>query len=214
VEARPLTIRQAIPHFQRGAGMLDLRSKEAYVGLHVPGAVHLAADEQLSNRIGFVLAPEQQVVLVLEDEKDYEPAVYSLRRVGYDQVIGYLEGGIEAWQAAGLPVTSGDIQDITPQELNAMLGNGSRPVIVDVREPWEYAQGHIPEAVLIPLGQLSARLGELDPAQPVAAICASGSRSQSAAALLGQKGFQKVYNVLNGMYGWQMAGFPVSRNGR
>lgn len=211
VASKPLTITEAIPHFRRGAALLDLRPKDAYVQQHVPGAVHLLADEQLSNRVGFVLSPEQPVVLLLEKEQDYEPVIYSLARVGYDNVIGYLEGGMAAWQAAGLAVTSGDIQDVSPVELDTLLKNGSRPVVVDVREPWEYAQGHIPGAVLIPLGQLSARLGELDPAKPVAMVCASGSRSQSAAALMGQKGFNKIYNLSDGMYGWQMAGLQVER---
>lgn len=211
VTSRPLSIPEAIPHFRRGAGLLDLRSKEAYILRHVPGAVHLTADDQLSNRVGFVLSPEQPIILLLENQADNEQVIYSLARVGYENVIGYLESGIEAWEAAGLPVTSGDIQDVSPQELSAMLKNGSRPAVVDVREPWEYAQGHIPGAILIPLGQLTSRLNELDPAEPVATICASGSRSQSAAALLGQKGFNNVYNVLNGMHGWQMAGLEIAK---
>ncbi len=207
VQPRGLGVQQAIPYFQQGAGLLDLRAKEAFVRLHVPGSVHLELDNQISNRIGFILSPDQPVLLLLDDPADYEQVVYSLARVGYESVIGYLAGGMEEWQAFGLPVTSGDIQDIQPGELNSLLqsGNGSKPVVVDVREPWEYAQGHIPGAVLIPLGQLAGRLGELDPEKPVATVCASGNRSQSAAALLGQKGFKKVYNLSNGMYGWQQA---------
>ncbi len=214
VQARALSLREAIPYFQQGAALLDTRSKEDYVGAHVPGSVHLEADEQLSNRVSFVLPPDAPIVLFVQDAATYDRVAYALARVGYENVVGYLEGGIEGWQAAGLPVTSGDIQDVTPAELNDLMKNGDRPVVVDVREPWEYALGHVPGAVLIPLGELSARLGELDPNQPVAAICASGSRSQSAAALLGQKGFKKVYNVLGGTEEWQVSGFELSRNGR
>jgi hydroxyacylglutathione hydrolase len=65
VERQPLTIREAIPHFQRGAGLLDTRSKEAYVQAHIPGSVHLEADNQLSNRIGFVFPPDVPVILLL-----------------------------------------------------------------------------------------------------------------------------------------------------
>jgi rhodanese-related sulfurtransferase len=89
--------------------------------------------------------------------------------------------------------------------------NGDRPLVVDVREPWEYRQGHVPGAVLIPLGQLSSRLNELDPERPVAVICASGSRSQSAAALLGQKGFKTVYNVSGGTSAWMYSGLELER---
>ncbi len=210
---QPLSINQAIPHFQRGAALLDTRSKAAYVEQHVPGSVHLLADDQLSNRVGFVLPPDVPIVLLVEDEATYRQVVLSLARVGYEQVIGYLAQGIEGWAAAGLPVTSGDIEDIDVQKLHQNLGNGNGLVLVDVREPWEYRQGHVAQAISIPLGDLARRVGELDTTKPVAVICATGNRSQSAAALLGQKGFAKVYNVQHGMLGWQRAGFPIARNG-
>ncbi len=213
VRPRPLTIRESIPHFQRGAALLDTRSKEAYVALHVPGSVHLEADEQLSNRVGFILPPDLPVILIVENEDAYRRVVYSLARVGYDKVTGYLSEGLDAWQAMGLPVASGDIQNISPLELHDLLlnGNGNRPVVVDVREPWEYAQGHVPGAVLMPLGQLASRLNELDSERAVALICASGNRSQSAAALLGQKNFKKIYNVTHGTMGWIQQGLPIER---
>lgn len=215
VKARPLSIEKAIEYFQRGAAMLDTRAKEDYVAKHVPGAVHIPADNnQISNRISFVLPPNLPIVLVVDDEQVYEQVVYSLARVGYEQsVMGYLKQGLQAWEEYGLPLTSGDILDITPQDLNDLLinGNGNRPVVLDVREPWEYRQGHVPGAVLIPLGELVQRVEELDPGKPIAVICATGSRSQSAAALLGQKNFKTIYNVLNGTSGWARQGMPLER---
>ena len=210
-----LSIRDAVPHFQRGAGLLDTRSKEEYVKAHVPGSVHLEADSQLSNRIGFVFPPDAPMILLLEDASKYEQVVYSLARVGYENVVGYLAEGLDVWEKMGLPITSGDIKDIEPVELNSLLkncSNGDCPKIVDVREPWEDKHGHVPGATLIPLGQLSSRLSELDPEHPVAVICASGNRSQSAAALLGQKGFKTVYNVVGGTGGWMRSGLQVDRN--
>jgi hydroxyacylglutathione hydrolase len=208
---RALSLNEAIPYFQRGAALLDSRPKAAFAEKHVPGSVHLALDDQLSNRAGFVLPFGAPVILLLEDEKTYRQAVLSLARVGY-QAIGYLAEGISDWEAAGLPLVAGDVEDVTPSELNGMLSNGNGLVVVDVREPWEYMQGHVPGSKLIPLGQLAMRADELDPGQPVALICQSGSRSQSAAAVLGQKKFAKIYNVLGGMTDWQNAGFPTSRN--
>jgi glyoxylase-like metal-dependent hydrolase (beta-lactamase superfamily II)/rhodanese-related sulfurtransferase len=214
VAPKPLNIRDAIPHFQRGAGLLDTRAKEAFVQAHVPGSVHLEADDQLSNRIGFVYPADVPIILLLSDPADYEKVVYSLARVGYDNVAGYLAEGLDAWEKMGLPVTAGDIQDIQPLELHDLLmsGNGSRPVVVDVREPWEYRQGHVPGALLIPLGQLAMHLGELDVEQPVAVICATGNRSQSASALLGQKGFKTVCNVVGGTTLWMRSGLEIERN--
>lgn len=212
VENRPLSIQDAIPYFQRGAGLLDTRPNETYVQAHIPGSVHLEADSQLSNRISFVFQPDAPIILLLADPSQYEQVVFSLARVGYDNVVGYLSEGLDVWEKMGLPIAAGDIKDVEPVELHQILQNclnGDCPMVVDVREPWEYQQGHVPGAKLIPLGQLSARVAELDPERPVAVICASGSRSQSAAALLGQKGFKTVYNVSGGTGAWMYSGLEL-----
>lgn len=214
VNSAPLTIQEAIPHFRRGAALLDTRSKADYVEKHIPGSTHLEADTQLSNRIGFVLPSDAPLILLLSNPNDYYQVVYSLARVGYENVIGYLADSLENWEAMGLPVTSGDVVDVEPQELYELLQNpeDERLVVVDVREPWEHAQGHIPKARLIPLGDLLQRIDELDPNQPVAVVCATGSRSQSAAALLGQKGFKTIYNVLGGTMYWMQNGLPLEQS--
>lgn len=219
VAPRPVTIEQALPYFHSGAALLDLRGKEEYKTLHIPGSVHLELDDQLSNRIGFTLPAGTPIVLMLGDTAlpdlaaAYRRAVYALARVGFDQVVGYLSEDLTVWQDYGLPTASGDIRDITPSELQSLLdtGNGHMPVVLDVRESWEYAQGRVPGAILIPLGELAGRAGELDPAVPVAIICATGSRSTSAAALLGRRGFEKIYNVVGGTMNWMRSGLPLER---
>ena len=214
VTPRPLGIQEAVQKFQNHAVLLDIRSKEAFKKKHIPGAVHLEADDQLSNRVGFVLPADAPIILLLDDINDYNSVVYSLSRVAYDNVIGYMADGLAAWEAFGLPTTSGDVRDIEPMELNDLLenGNGNRPIVIDVREAWEFSNGHVPGARLISLGEFTQNVDDLDPAQPIAVICASGGRSQSAAALLGQKGFETVYNVVGGTYSWIQGGLPVERN--
>jgi rhodanese-related sulfurtransferase len=211
---KSLTIQAAIPYFRQGAALLDTRPKAEYVAKHIPGSVHLEADDQLSNRVGFVLPPDVPVILLLADPADYRRVVYSLARVGYEQVVGYLADSLETWEALGLPITSGDVRDVEPEELHKLLNssNGDRPVVIDVREAWEYASGHVPGSKLIPLGSLRREMSNLDPSQAVAVICASGSRSQSAAALLGQQGFKVVYNVVGGTYNWMQSGLPLERS--
>ena len=214
VQPAPLSIKEALPYFQRGAGLLDTRPKADYVQAHVPGSVHLEADDQLSNRIGFVFPPDVPMILLLKDASDYVRVVYSLARVGYENVVGFIAEGLDVWERMGLPLTAGDVKDIEPKELHNLMQsctNGDCPVVVDVREPWEYRQGHVPGAILMPLGQIASRVAELDPERPVAVICASGNRSQSAAALFGQKGFKTIYNVLGGTGGWMYGGLPISR---
>lgn len=212
IEKHALTIQEALPYFQRGAALLDTRSKDDYVKAHVPGSVHLESDSQLSNRIGFVLPPDVPIILLLTDPDEYEQVMLSLARVGYEDVIGYLSESLEAWEELGLPVVAGDIQDLSPVDLDQILQTCSGedcPVVVDVREPWEYRRGHVPGAVLMPLAQLSERIGELDPERPVAVICESGNRSQSAAALLGRKGFKSIFNIAGGTGAWISSGLAV-----
>jgi hydroxyacylglutathione hydrolase len=213
IEPKPLSIQESIPYFRQGAALIDTRSKESYVEMHVPGSVHLPADDQLSNRVGFVLHPDYPIILLLDDPQQFPQVVLSLARVGFEKVIGYLKEGIQGWHAAGLPTAAGDIQDLSPNELEDLLSGEEKPLVIDVREPWEYTMGHIPGAQLIPLGQLAHKVEDLDPQMPVAVVCASGSRSQSAAALLGQKGFSTIYNLMGGMDEWNRAGLEMERDG-
>lgn len=208
IQPRALSVEQAIEYFQRGAALLDTRTKANFITRHIPGGVHVEANEQLPNRIGMLLPPDVQLVLLLDDPADYERVAYMLARVGFDNLAGYL-ASLDDWEAQGYPVTSGDITDIDPAELEAHLANDSSIVVLDVREPWEYRTGHVPNARLIPLGQLQSRVTELDPDKITAVICQTGSRSQTAAALLAQKGFKKILHVREGTMGWRRRGFPV-----
>ncbi|MBI5928009.1 MAG: MBL fold metallo-hydrolase [Chloroflexi bacterium] len=211
LQVRGLSIQDAIPYFRQGAALLDTRPKADYLDRHIPGAVHLEADDQLSNRIGFALSPDMPVILLLQNPEDYAHVRYSLARVGFDEVVGYLADSLATWEAMGLPIASGDVHDIEPAELDKLLNSAQPPIVVDVRESWEYAQGHVPSAVLMPLGQLGKLIDTLDAERPIAVICATGSRSQSATALFGKKGFKKVYNVLGGTMYWMQNGLPIER---
>ncbi len=209
IEPVALTLEEAVPYLARGAALVDTRSKTRFVEKHIPGSVHLPLDGKISNRAGFILEPYEKIVLILDQESHYQEVVYALARVGLDHVVGYLKGGIEVWETNGYPVTSGDIEDLTPPQLYEMLQNGNAPIVLDVREEWEYLQARVPGSQLIPLGKLHNQIHSFDPEQPIAVICATGNRSQSAAALLGQNGFKKIYNVVEGISGWIRHGFPV-----
>lgn len=91
------------------------------------------------------------------------------------------------------------IPEITPYELNEKLKDKRKFILIDVRQPEEFKNGHVPGAKLIPLGELSRRLDELPKDKEIACICASGSRSSSAARMLAKQGYN-VFNVRGGMY--------------
>lgn len=208
----PLSARQVAYLLQSGVILLDLRDDAAYTRQHIPGSIHLLADQQLSNKIGFAVPSESPLVLLLSDVSQYVDVVYALARVGYSDVRGYLHDTLDTWEKLGLPVQSGTIQNVSAIELYQWLGERDNLCVVDVREPWEYAGGHIDGAILMPLAELAILAQQLDPRQPVAVVCASGGRSQAAAALLGRLGFGEIYNMQDGMKKWMQAGLPTVNN--
>ncbi len=208
-EIKPLPLKEAVHYLARGAVLIDTRSKTDFKTKHAHGAVHLELGPTISKRAGYVLYPEETIVLLLNAPGDALEAFWHLARSGYSNVVGYLEGGLEAWEAAGFPTAAGDVEDISPTTAYEMLSNGGNIQFIDVREPWEFNQERPLGARLIPLGELPQRLEELDPERPVVLICNSGNRSQAAAAILGQNGFKKIYNVLDGIIGWIDKGLPI-----
>ena len=106
------------------------------------------------------------------------------------------------------------VKAIDVQQGKSMNRNGA--LLLDVREPDEYHQGHAPGSVLIPLGQLKSRLREIRAfeSKPIAIICRSGRRSAQAAEILSQSGFADVSNVQGGMLAWEMAALPIVKRGK
>jgi molybdopterin/thiamine biosynthesis adenylyltransferase/rhodanese-related sulfurtransferase/molybdopterin converting factor small subunit len=121
------------------------------------------------------------------------PTVTAL--IDYDQFCGIVP-------APAVPAATSSATDITPLELKALMDAGSAPFVLDVREPTEYQINRIPGSVLIPLGDLPARVGELDPNAAIVAQCKSGVRSGKAAAFLRQQGFTNVRNLTGGILAW------------
>lgn len=111
-----------------------------------------------------------------------------------------------------LPNLRGRGATLSPSEATLLI-NREDALVLDVREPGEYAQGHIPNAKLVPSAKLAERLGEFEKFKdrPVIVNCATGNRSGSACGVLRKAGFSKVYNLAGGIGGWQQAGLPVTR---
>ncbi len=99
------------------------------------------------------------------------------------------------------------VEDIQPEQVEAWRQRGA--AIVDVREPWEFSQGHVPGAENVPLGQLVSRLGDLS--FPLVLVCATGNRSGMAAQYLSEQGHEGVANLMGGTVAWRERGLPVAR---
>jgi rhodanese-related sulfurtransferase len=122
-------------------------------------------------------------------------------------VAGYLDGGVAAWDRAGLPVAR--LEQIDVEELKARRQEEPGLRILDVRRPGEYAAGHVPGAIPVPLDKLAREIDVLPPQGRVAIICASGYRSSVAGSLLLHRKGAEPINVVGGTNAWVAAGFPV-----
>lgn len=193
----------------QGALALDVRSPAAFAASHITGALSVALDGgQFQNRVGLVIPPDRPLVLIVEDESDATRAVNMLAVIGYDQVVGYLAGGMSAWERAGYAYATLPLLNV--HELARHYEQNSHYQIIDVREPAEWMEAHIPGARHIPFYRLSQHLDEVDPNRPVALICAAGPRSTLAASLLLAHGRSNVYPVEGGMDAWRAAGYPLA----
>lgn len=189
---------------ERGALVIDTRAPEQFGIGHIPGALHVALHgSAFATRVGFVAPVDSCLLLVVENEADLREARTQLAVVGYDQVSGYLEGSILAWQAAGLPV-----QVLAQMCVEQLYEQRASLDVLDVREQNEWDEGHIAGARHIPYHAVAQRSAELDPHAPLAVICGSGQRSTVASAVLQRHGFQSLVNIVGGMDAWQRAGLP------
>jgi hydroxyacylglutathione hydrolase len=201
----PSALAQALAE---GAQVLDVRGAQAYGTSHVPGSVNVGLDGQFASWCGTLLDARRPVVLVTEDAAQVGEAALRLARVGFESVAGYLEGGVAAWDREGRSLNR--IAQWPVDALRAEL-QAARPVqVVDVRRPGEFATGHVPGAVNLPLDRIEAEARRLDPERPTAVICAGGYRSSAAAGLLARQGFREIYNVVGGTSAWLAAAFPTA----
>jgi len=190
-----------------GVVVLDVRPAAAFGTGHVPGSVNIGLGGQFASWAGTLLPADASLVIVAEDEQQVDEATLRLSRVGLEKVVGYLEGGVAAWDRAGLPLAT--VPQITVDELKALLQENDALQVVDVRRPPEYADGHVPRALLRPLDRLQRGLDGLDPARPTAVLCAGGYRSSAGTSLLQRHGFRDLRNVVGGTSAWTAAGYPT-----
>lgn len=190
-----------------GAIVLDTRPAPQFGAGHVPGAIHIGLSGQYASWAGILLGLEQPIILVAEDPERIEESRMRLARVGIENVIGYLEGGVLRWQRAGFRLD--EIPQISVLDLRRQLNaHPSDLQVVDVRKPMEWETGHVEQAVLKPLDGLRTMLSDLDPQKPIAVHCKSGYRSSIASSLLERAGFRQVMNVVGGFDAWKAQKLP------
>jgi rhodanese-related sulfurtransferase len=193
-----------------GALVVDVRTDAQFDEAHVPGAVCVPAVRAgFGTKLAWLADPDEPVAFVADDDAGALHAARLAAAVAIDRIAGHLGGGMASWHADGRPVER--VERLTVPELHTCWEAGDLQVL-DAREPGEWEDGVIPGSVLVPYHDLHALPDGLDPARPVAAICASGQRSAVAASLLQRLGAYEVLHVVEGGVGtWKRAGWPTDR---
>ena len=192
---------------EQGATALDVRPGGEFVAGHVPGSVSIPLSGQFASWAGAVLGLASRPILIAESSEQISEARVRLARIGIEDVIGYLEGGVEGWLRSGLQVEQ--LPQIGMQELSARLKKGGVDVL-DVRREAEFEVGHIEGADWHPLDRFKASLPDVPKDRPVAVHCKSGYRSVIACSLLQRAGYHNVVDLAGGFDAWVGAGLPVA----
>lgn len=197
---KPLTPSQVKQAVRVGAIILDTRTADDFEKGFIPGAINIGLNGQFAVWVGTLIDITKNIVLVTEAGKEHE-SVLRLARVGYEKVIGYLEGGVAAWTEELDTVTS-----ITAEELKLRLESTS---ILDVRKPGEWHAGHLKEASFVPLADFPENLTELDKDKSYIVHCGGGYRSMTAISIMKNHGFKNLINVYGGFGAMQKAGLQT-----
>jgi glyoxylase-like metal-dependent hydrolase (beta-lactamase superfamily II)/rhodanese-related sulfurtransferase len=209
VEAVALAPRQVDLKSQEGALVVDVRTAEQFDEAHIPGAVCLTAlSAGFGTRLAWIADRAQEIILVGRDDRDALNAAKLATAVGIRRIAGFLHGGMTSWREERRPVAG--IERLTVDEL---FDRSAELQILDVREQAEWDEGHIPGSAHTPYHDISEIPAGIDPARPVAVICASGERAAVGASLLARFGAVDVAHVTPGGVGaWQRGGHPIERS--
>jgi hydroxyacylglutathione hydrolase len=187
------------------AQVLDTRMELGFGSAHVPGTLFVW-EGRVPSFAGWFLSYDKPILLITETN-DVSRTVSYLTRLGFDQMDGFLAGGMLAWHKAGLE--SHRVETATVQDLCHLLDRDEDVWVLDVRSDKEVEQREIPIGYHIHITQLPERLGEVPRDRPVYIFCGSGLRSMIAASLLRRAGWENLTVVLGGLMGWTSVSCPL-----
>jgi glyoxylase-like metal-dependent hydrolase (beta-lactamase superfamily II)/rhodanese-related sulfurtransferase len=205
-ELRPLTIDTLLAEQARGAQVLDTRDPAEFAAAHLAGSINIGLIGQYATWAGTVLTHDRPIAIVADPGAEMESAL-RLGRIGFDHVIGYLEGGLASAHSASARIAA--TERVGADVAASRLASATPPMIIDVRSASERAQKRIEGSAHIPLNHLLDRLSEIPADRAVLVHCAGGYRSSIAASLLQRQGFTQVSELAGGIAAWETAGLPV-----
>lgn len=192
---------------ETGAIVLDVRNAADFAKGHIPRSIFIGLDGSFAPWVGALIADVQQPLLLVTPKGMEEEAVTRLSRVGFDNTLGYLEGGFEAWKNASMEYDT--VSQVDASELKSEMEKENIPVF-DVRKNSEYLSEHVLEALNTPLDYLNEYLAEFPDNDTFYVHCAGGYRSMIAASILKSRGIHNLIDVKGGFKAINEAGIPVS----
>jgi len=177
--------------------VLDVRHENDFVKAHIPNSIFIGIQGNFAPWVGSLLRDVNQKLLLVIPEGREEETITRLSRVGFDHVLGYLKGGIEAWKLAGFETDS--IHSVSPETFAEELNTDS--IVVDARKPGEYQAEHVENALNLPLDTINENFQSIPKGADFFLHCAGGYRSVIMASILKSRGIHNIINVEKGMNG-------------
>lgn len=190
----PLGVDATRARLADGAQVVDVRPVPSFAAGHIPGALSIALRAAFASWLGWLAPHDRPLIVVRDRNQDPAEIAWQAVKIGYDNLVGELAGGMDAWVADDRPTTS--IRLVVPEEVSGQ--------VLDVRQASEYGTGHVPDALHIELGDLTDRLDEV-PRQPTVVMCGHGERAMGAASLLERAGHRDLAVLTGGPDDWARA---------
>ena len=207
---RPLSILETKELLKTtNAIILDVRKPQDFAKEHIPNSIYIGIDGQFAPWVGALITDLKQAIILLTPENRELEAVMRLTRVGYDNCIGYIEGGIDAWKKAGNDVST--IKSIDANEFVKAYDTSALNVL-DVRKPGEYESNHLENICSKPLDFITDWENSIDKDKEYHIHCAGGYRSMITASLLKRKGFNNLIDVAGGFAAIAQTGVKTISN--
>lgn len=191
---------------QSEAIVLDVRHENDFVKSHIPGSIFIGIQGNFAPWVGALIRDVKQPLLLIAPEGREEETIMRLSRVGFDNALGYLKGGIESWKTAGFETDS--IESISPEEFASEVTDDS--IVVDARKPGEFNPEHLEYAKNIPLDNVNERFSEIPKEEKFYLHCAGGYRSVIMISILKSRGYHGAINIEKGMSGIRNTGLKLA----
>lgn len=192
---------------ETGALVLDVRTQQEFGQGHIPRSIFIGLNGSFAPWVGDLVKDVKQQILLVVNEEELEEAITRLSRVGFDQVIGYLKGGFEAWEKSGKQIDQ--VKSIPAETFSKILKDESVHV-VDVRKESEHLSEHVMGAVNAPLSEINQNLDKFVADEPNYIHCAGGYRSMIASSILKSRGYHNIIDVSGGFDAIKETDIPVS----